>query len=168
MALKRKIYTAEEAQLKMETLCSRSEQAASDIKLKLFRMGMSGEIINNIIESLKENRFIDETRYARSFANDKLRFSGWGPNKIKGALFLKKIPTQIIMEVIGALDPEIVEASLMKAAFSKAKGLDLTCEGREGYNNRKRLYIYLIGRGFSSSDANRAVKKMKENQISNA
>lgn len=164
MPIRKKPITPEEARLKMASLCSRSEQCEYDIRHKLINMGLSSSQMSEIISFLREEKFIDNARYAKSFANDKAKFSRWGPFKIKAALVAKHIPSSLINEALACINEEIWEDSVLKNATAKAKSLDLLIPGEDGYNNRKKLFEFLIGRGFQSSLANKAVKIMKNRQ----
>lgn len=160
----KKIFTHEEAQLRMASLCSRSEQCESDIRRKLISMELQSSQISDILSFLKDEKFIDNSRYAKSFANDKAKFAYWGPNKIKASLVAKHIPSSIINEAISTIEEDIWKEAAMKNASGKARYLNLILPGDEGYQNRKKLYVYLIGRGFPSPLANKAVKIMRNLQ----
>lgn len=162
MALKKKPITKEIAISKLEALCSRSEQCEADIEKKMFTWGLSSSIRKEIIDYLKEERYVDNSRYARSFANDKARFSYWGPHKVRVELGRKRIAPQLIKEAIEQIDNNVWKEALLKNAVSKAKHLDLI--GESGWENRQKLYRYLISRGFPSSAAVKAVNMMKKRQ----
>lgn len=146
----------------MAGLCSRSEQCEYDIMRKLRLKGLSSLQVRELMDFLIEGRYVDNRRFAKSFARDKARFVKWGPKKIRAELSLRKIPSAIIIEAIEEIEEEVWEEGLMKCAVSKARSLDLT--GEDGYEERRKLFAYLIGRGFSGKDANRAVKIMKQQQ----
>ena len=162
MGFKKKLNTPEQAKLKMASLCSRSEQCESDILNKLYNQGISTSDRKEILDFLKEEKFIDNARYAKAFARDKVRFSFWGPKKIRAALALKKISTPEIFKALETVNEEDWEIALSKSAMSKSRNLDLI--GENGYENRKKLFTFLINRGFTSEQSNRAVRIMKEKQ----
>ena len=62
--------------------CSAAERCIHDVKKKLDAADASPEVKERIIRRLVEEKFIDETRFCRSFVNDKLRFNKWGRIKI--------------------------------------------------------------------------------------
>lgn len=158
MAFKRKRYTSEEARLKMADLCARSEQCEYDISQKLYKYGISAQERVEIIGYLIENKFIDNLRYAKSYAKDKCRFSGWGPFKIRYALSAKRIDSSDISEALEEIEEEQWEEALNKAANSKASKLDLN--GENSRDERLKLYRFLLSRGFESEKAKNAVKAM--------
>lgn len=135
----------EAALLKMADLCSRSEQAPADIRRKLILRGLSPSDVVEVMDRLTRDSFLDTARFARSFANDKLRFSGWGRFKIRAALAAKSIPAADISAAIDALDPEEYDAAIRRVAAAKASSLDLS-----SVTDRRRLFRLLASRGFES------------------
>ena len=160
--MKKKTITKEKALERLASLCSRSEQCEFDLIRKLTAWGISSSDRKDIIEYLKENRYVDDSRFAKSFANDKARFSSWGPFKIKSELSLRKIKSSFILEAIESIDREIWKEALLKNAASKSKALDLI--GEEGLENSVKLFRYLANRGFSSEWSRKAVELMKKRQ----
>ena len=157
-----KPVTKEKALERMASLCSRSEQCEFELLRKLSLWGISSQDKKEILEYLRHNRFVDDLRYAKSFANDKARFSAWGPYKIKAELLKRQIKSTQINEALHGVQPGIWKEALLKSAKSKAAHLRLS--GEEGYADRRKLFNYLIGRGFSSSTSSKAVALMRRNQ----
>lgn len=160
----KKTITKEKALLKLASLCAKSEQCEFEITRKLINWGISSSDRNEIITYLKENKYIEDVRFAKSFANDKARFSSWGPVKIKAELMRRKIKPAVIKEAIENVSSLIWKEALLKSVLSKGSKLELN--GQEGYGNCQKLYRYLIGRGFSSGAASKAVSFMKKKQES--
>lgn len=158
----KKPITKEKALERLAGLCSRSEQCEADLVRKLYNWGITQSEQKEILDHLKEHRYLDESRFARSFVNDKARFSHWGPYKIKMELIRKKVSSKLISEAIKDVDPEVWKEGLLKVAAAKARTLDLF--GEEGYDNRQKLFRYIVSRGFPSSPASKAVNLMKKKQ----
>lgn len=131
---------------RMAGLCARSEQCTFDIAQKLYKAGLPSEKREEIISYLTANRYLDDARFARSFASFKVRFSGWGKQKIRMALASKRINSGIISEALDYIDENDYLDALKRAIESKKRGLDLT--RRE---DKAKLYRHLISRGFESS-----------------
>ena len=130
---------------RMAGLCAKSEQCTSDINLKLYKAGLPKEKREEIVEYLTENRYLDDARFARSFASYKVRFSSWGKRKIRMALAAKRISPQFIGEALDAIDEEDYEAALKRAVEAGKKDLDPS--DRE---QRIKLFRRLLARGFES------------------
>ncbi|KPL17086.1 MAG: hypothetical protein AMS23_01700 [Bacteroides sp. SM1_62] len=99
-------------------LCSRQEKCCSEIREKLGKFRLPGAQIEKVLNTLKEEGFIDESRYAGMFVRDKLRFNRWGRIKIRYMLAAKQIPEEIISDAIHGIDDhnylEILRQELTK------------------------------------------------------
>lgn len=155
MAIKRPI-TPGAAKIRMADLCARSEQCEYDIRQKLFKMGIQSDNISDIIAYLTQNKFIDNARFARSFARDKCRFSSWGPYKIRLGLASKRISPTDISQGLDALEENDVIEAARRVAKVKSRSLDL--HGEEAREERLKLYRYILSRGFDSSLASMVTK----------
>lgn len=156
--IRRKPVTPEAARLKMAALCARSEYCEYEIREKLWKMGLSRQNADEIIDYLIENRFVDNRRFARGFANDKTRFAGWGRRKTRQALALKRISQTDITDALENIDVKEYEATLRRVAESKTRTLDLS-----SYDDRIKLYRYLLSRGFESDIVTRLISAMRKN-----
>lgn len=152
----RKRPTAEELLVKMAGLCSRSEQCEGDIVTKLLRAGLTRGAAGDVINELKERGFIDEARYARAFARDKVRLAGWGRRKIRMALATKRIGSLAISEALAEIDPEEYLRAATAVAEAKARSLDLGLR-----EDVARLYRSLAARGYEGDTVAAAVRALR-------
>lgn len=137
-------------------LCSKEEKCSYDIKKKLLSWGMSKEETVKILQQLTHEKYIDDIRYAKSFANDKLRYNKWGRIKIAIELKKRKVQDIIIQEALGSIDKDeyrnILAHELKKKAGSIRKApntLSVT----------KALYRFALNRGFEQDE----IQKILEN-----
>ena len=147
----------EKLTLRMAGLCARSEQCSADIYTKLCRGGLTADEAREVLEKLKERRFIDDSRFAAAFARDKVRFAGWGPRKVQAALMAKRIPSTLIREALDSLEAADIEEALMKAAHAKARSLDLAER-----TDARKLLQHLASRGFSPDHCMRALRFLSQ------
>lgn len=130
----------------MAALCARSEQCTYDIEAKLYKAGLDSEGRANIITELKAGKFIDDSRYARAVARDKVRFSAWGRRKIAAYLAAKRIERTIISEALSCIGQDDYKDALVRSAKAKAGNLDLTSR-----QDREKLIRHLGSRGFEAN-----------------
>lgn len=91
----------------------------------LERHGAEKPDIESIINHLVKEGFIDESRYARAFVHDKVRFAKWGRVKIAQALWQKRIPQDITDAALESIEDDEYLAALrdvVKAKFRMVKG----------------------------------------------
>lgn len=159
MIRKPKPISDEQALEKMYALCMRAEHSSGEIKQKLYRLGITGARARRIIENLIINRFINDARFARSFAADKMRFALWGRKKIRLALIAKGIDSDNIAEALDNLDADEYFASLMKAARAKAKSLNL-----DERKDVAKFFAFMAYRGYESDLTSRALRLIREEE----
>lgn len=143
--MSRKNPTAEEMLVKMAGLCAAAEQCASDIRAKILKKGFSPEDAERMISYLRQNRYLDDSRYARAFAIDKVRFSGWGRMKVRMGLRAKGIEDSVVSQALDCIADSDYMDALQKAMQAKARSLDLS-----DVNDRRKLYRHIASRGFES------------------
>jgi regulatory protein len=96
----KKSLSPEQALNKLRNLCSKQEKAEGDLRKKLLQWQIGSSDADDIIKTLKEEKFLDHQRYARAFVHDKYNFSGWGTIKIQHALKQKGIENVYIEEAL--------------------------------------------------------------------
>lgn len=149
--------TPEAAKIRMADLCARSEQCEADIRQKLYRLGLSSSQVQQVVTELIDEKFIDNARFARSFARDKCRFSCWGRHKIRLALAAKRLTPQDIAQGLHAIEEADYLNALKRTTMAKARSLDLN--GPDAREERMKLFRHLISRGFESELASKAVRE---------
>lgn len=147
-----------EAQLlhQMATYCSAAERCVQDVEKKLQAAGLPEEAARRIVDRLVKERFLDESRFARAFVSDKLRFNKWGRIKIAYELVRKGIPSPIRTEALGAIDETLYASTLIQLLKDKKKSLKGT-DRREAW---LKLSRFAAGRGFEPRETSLALKEL--------
>jgi regulatory protein len=91
---------------KARKFCTYQERCIFDVKRKLLEWKASDKTIEEIIHQLEDEDFINEERFAVSFAIGKLRNNKWGRNKIFYALMQKHIPELYVQMGLSEIDEE--------------------------------------------------------------
>ncbi|MDE6265151.1 MAG: RecX family transcriptional regulator [Paramuribaculum sp.] len=142
-----KKITPKQAHAKLQELCARSEQCSFDIHRKLYNWGISADVSEKIMKVLVAEKFVDDARFAKAFARDKYRFSGWGRIKILRHLAAKRISGILAENALDEIDGEEYEAIALKALKAKSRTLK---EGNT-YEGRTKLFRFGVTRGFEPS-----------------
>ena len=71
-------------------------------------------IIHEVIEKLKKQNYLNDSVFAKAFVNDRIKFSNYGPYKIKKELDDRKISNSIIEEVLEIFDYSLEREKLEK------------------------------------------------------
>lgn len=151
-----KIISPENAYLKLATLCARCEQAEGDLRRKLHDWGVASNDADAVITRLKQERYLDNERFARAYCRDKLRFNGWGRVKIAFMLKGKGIEPETIDTVLGEIDEEQYLQILDEALSTKLK----TLKDKNSEQTWAALMRFGASRGFEANIIYPAVNKL--------
>lgn len=114
--IRKKQVTPDEAMVRLELLCARSEQCTWEVTQKLLRWGIAADDRDRIVDSLVDRRFVDDARYASAYARSKFLFSRWGRKKIRLGLVAKRVSRELI-------DDAVAEATVGDAYMDTLRGL---------------------------------------------
>ncbi len=143
---------------KMQVLCSKKEYCTSEIIAKLPKDELSPEEIQEIINKLKKENYLNEHRYVSAFVHDKLFYTHWGKIKIRYALMQKYIDTEIISEVMDSIDKNEYIQLFVPVARAKWKAFK-----KENASIKKQKTIkYLMSKGLEYDIAASIVEVLKE------
>ena len=109
---------------RLQAQCSKREYCSSDILRKgLTAFDGDREQATKLLDSLIQDRFVDDLRYATAFAREKSRLTGWGPAKIKYMLVGKGIPRSVVDEALKEVDPDEAQRRMRSVLEAKYKTL---------------------------------------------
>lgn len=130
--------------IKSQAYCSRAEKCESDVRTYLYKQGVDSETISKIIESLVDDKFVDNERYARAFVSDAFKFNKWGRLKIRQALLVKGISDKIMAEPLAEIDDAEYMSLLENVLRSKLKSV----RGDDEYKIKASVFRFAYSRGF--------------------
>ena len=127
----------------LQALCARREYCIEDMRRKaVLKLEGDSAAAEELLASLVEDGFIDESRYCAAFVSEKSALSGWGPVKIRRALSLKKIPRETIETALEEADSDKADAKLEKLLRTKWKSLTDDPQGK------LKLLRFALSRGY--------------------
>jgi len=124
--------------------CSRREYCSSDVLKKAEKaLGGDRDQAVKILNTLVEERYVDDLRYAEAFARDKSAISGWGEVKIRYMLSAKGIDRDTITRALEGIDAAKADCRLNKLLENKYRSL------KDDPQCRMKLLRFALGRGYS-------------------
>ena len=127
--------------------CAYRDRSQKEVEEKLIDMRMIPAAREKIIIQLMQENFLNEERFARSFARGKFRIKKWGKNKIKQELKVREISTPLIKIALTEIDEQDYMATLHELAEKKS----LLIREKDPFKKKNKLSNYLIQKGFESS-----------------
>ena len=149
------ISSIKEAIQKIEYFCSYQERCHEDVVAKLRTMKMDSEEIDQIMVHLIASNFLNEERFACSFARGKHRIKHWGKIRISMELKSKKISQTLINSALKEISPE----EYLETFYALAERHWESIRETSALKKRKKFCDYMLRRGFES---NLVYEKMKE------
>ena len=132
---------------KAQRYCSSAEQCIYTVRKKMYEWGVDDEEKDYIIGELIADGFINEGRYAETFAMGKFRMLGWGRNKIRYHLKSNQVSEQNIRLAIEAIDDEEynqVLQNLLQRKWDSLKGINIL-------QKKQKTVGYLVQKGFETN-----------------
>ncbi len=136
--------TEKEALLRLTTLCSQGEHCSHEMLEKMHKWGMADDARARVMEYLTANKFVDDERFARAFALDKVRYNKWGRRKVEQALWAKHIDGAVRARVLDDIDDE----EYLKVLRPLLKNKLRTVKGGSDYERKSKVIRFALGRGF--------------------
>lgn len=155
MKEKKKI-SEEQALFRLAAYCSKAERAESDVRKKLLLWEFDEEVQNRVLKHLKQENYLSEIRFCKSFVNDKMRFNKWGRNKIIFELKKKRIPDSLINQTFENLEVDNFDETLNYILTNKQK----TVKGKDEYDKRNKLIRFGLSRGYTMDQVIKCVNKL--------
>lgn len=127
--------------------CDYQERCQQEVFEKLVVHHLSYDDIDEIISDLIEQGFLNELRFATAFARGKFRIKHWGKKKIAVELKKKKIPSNLIIKALNAIDNNEY-INILKEVV--AKKYDSLKSEKMQQKRMMKTAQYAISRGFES------------------
>ena len=146
----------EEALAKLQRYCAYQERCHEEVRSKLLDMGIYSDWREEIIVQLIEENFLNEERFARSFARGKFRIKQWGRNRIRQELKKRKISDYCVRKAMEEIEEADYRSTLETALVKKNISLD----EEDAYQRKAKLARYAVSRGFESELAWQLINDM--------
>lgn len=145
--------------MKIKHYCAYQERCHTDVKEKLYTMGLSKSSVEQIISKLIEEDYLNEERFARLFASGHFRQKKWGINKIVYALKQKKVSEYNIKRAIKEIDPLEYLSVAEKIGQSKWDSL----KGEQYIARENKTKLYLQQKGYELGLIQSIIQKIRHN-----
>lgn len=142
----KKTYTIVEATKKLESYCAYQDRCHKEVTQKLRDMGMIPLAINDIIGHLIQENYLNEERFAKSFARGKFKIKKWGKKRIINELKQRAITKYNITAAL----KEINDVEYLKTLDDLANKRLRQISETNIQKKKRKLADYLLYRGWES------------------
>lgn len=150
----KKYISAADALKKLQRYCAYQDRCHAEVRSKLLDLGVYGDTLEQIMAELITDNFLNEERFARSYARGKFNIKKWGRTRIKQELKKRKITDYCIRKAMEEIEEEDYEKTLYQLIEKKAAQM----EDPFSFQNKAMIATFLIRRGFESKLVWEAIK----------
>ena len=144
--LKKTVFTVDEIKRKLEQYCVYQDRCHKEVEQKMREYNLIPEAQELILLSLMQDNFLNEERFARSFARGKFRIKNWGKQRIVRELKFKDISLYNIKTALKEID----ETEYLKTIYRITENRNEVISEPNPYKRKKKLVDFLMRKGFEN------------------
>jgi regulatory protein len=148
--------SSDAAKQKIYKYCAYQERTHLEVKNKLFEYGLGSNEVDMLLTQLISDGYLNEERFAKTFAGGKFRIKGWGRMRITNELEAKGLTKNCIQLGLREIDQTEYEKALEKVLKKKSEAV----HEDDDYVRRDKIARYAIQRGFEPELVWRWIKEM--------
>ena len=139
-------YTPAQALQKARHFCAYQERSHAQVKEKLYAWGLRKAEVEETLSRLIEDQYLNEERFARSFAGGKFRMKQWGRVKIRYELQRQQVSAYNIRKALEEIDETDYRKALQKLA--SRKWTSVRGAGVTDLTRKAKTTAYLLQKGY--------------------
>ena len=152
----RKSITISDAKKNIEHYCAYQERCHKEVINKLKDLGIIQNAIEKIVADLIQNNYLNETRFAQSFARGKFKIKKWGKVKIHRELNKREISEYNIKMGMKEISDSDYEETFNKLLDKKLSELSHLSEREQ----KRKIFNYLSYRGWEGEKIFEGLRKI--------
>jgi regulatory protein len=134
------------ALLKLQRYCAYQERCHQEVRSKLIEISVYGDLLEEIMAELISENYLNEERFARSYARGKFRTRSWGRIRIQQELKMRKVSDYCIRKGMEEIDEETYLETLKKIIAKKLAEL----HEEDNFTARQKAAQYAMRKGYES------------------
>src|SRR5262245_46818208 len=119
----KKRLTKEQALQKLRFYCRYQQRCQSELKEKLFELGIAKKDHNELLEELVKENCVSDEKFAVAFVSGRFKMKQWGRRKIQKGLKGKKVSEEIAQRALEQINKKDYIAMLNKLAKERYASL---------------------------------------------
>ena len=144
--IKKKSFTVDELKRKLENYCVYQDRCHKEVEQKMREYNLIPEAKELILLSLMKDNFLNEERFAKSFARGKFRIKSWGKQRIVRELKFRDISAYNIKTAL----KEIEENEYLETIYRITENRNNVISESNIYKRKKKLIDFLMRKGFEN------------------
>jgi regulatory protein len=146
-----------DAKQKIYKYCAYQERTHVEVRNKLYEYGLGSDAVDELLTQLIGEGYLNEERFAKTFAGGKFRIKSWGRIKITHALEAKGLTRNCIALGLKEINEADYVETLQTLLRKKAAGVQTD----DDLVTRDKIAKYAIQKGFEPELVWRCIKEME-------
>jgi len=151
---KKKSFTVDQIKRKLENYCVYQDRCHKEVEQKMWEFHLIPEARELILLSLMKDNFLNEERFAKSYARGKFRIKSWGKPRIVRELKFRDISAYNIKTALKEIDEQEYISTIYRITENRN---EVISEPNE-YKRRQKLIDFLMRKGFENDLIFKTVK----------
>jgi|TARA_B110000908_G_scaffold115860_1_gene135911 regulatory protein len=158
MIQKKKSFTVDQLQRKLEQYCVYQDRCHKEVEQKMRDYNLIPEARELILLGLMKDNFLNEERFSKSYARGKFRIKSWGKQRIVRELKFRDISAYNIKTALKEIDPQEYIATIYRITENRNEVLTEA----NYYKRKQKLIDFLMRKGFENELIFKTVKDVLE------
>ena len=143
---------------KLQRYCAYQDRCHKEVRNKLLNLGVYGMDLERVITELIADNFLNEERFACSYARGKFRMKAWGRVRIKQELKQRSISEYCIRKAMKEIEEDDYMQALKDLLLKKEK----LSKETDPFKLNGALANFAIRRGFETNLVWSVIKEMNK------
>lgn len=122
-------------------------RTSKEIKDYLNKKNFNTKLIDEVLDRLNKEGYLNEEKYIDAFVNDKVNLTNWGPYKIKKSLLDLELDETLINNKLNTINENIWNGKIEKIINKKLNSL----KNKSNYMIKNKLKIDLYNLGYNNN-----------------
>ncbi len=144
MNFPKKLVNAHQAKLKIARYCAFQDRCEYEVRTKLRDFGLNEEEIEELIDFLIDEKYLDEDRFTHAYVQGKFNLKKWGKVKIKAHLRSKNVSESLIQKHLIKLPEDLYRQTITLLIQKKTSEL----KDENPLKRKQKVIAYLQQKGF--------------------
>lgn len=154
--MQQKVYTVDEIKRKLEQFCIYQDRCHQEVEKKLKEFRLIDIAREEILLHLMEHDFLNETRFAQSYARGKFRIKKFGKQRIIRELKSRNITVYNIKKALNEIEEDVYRMTAFELVVKKNTSLI----EQNPFKRRKKLFDYMVRKGYEYDLINEAIAEV--------
>ncbi len=138
-------------------------RTSKEIKDYLNKKNFNTKLIDEVLDRLNKEGYLNEEKYIDAFVNDKVNLTNWGPYKIKKSLLDLELDETLINNKLNTINENIWNGKIEKIINKKLNSL----KNKSNYMIKNKLKIDLYNLGYDNNSIEENLNNLNLNNNEN-